>query len=68
MLNSLQSLPVNLCVMMLKCIRNISMSTKALDVLHHASAIHTLVQVLGERTGPFATVLQVFAMISAAQN
>ncbi|KAF9362321.1 hypothetical protein BGX34_006409 [Mortierella sp. NVP85] len=55
MLNSLQSLPVNLCVMMLKCIRNISMSTKALDVLHHASAIHTLVQVLGERTGPFAT-------------
>jgi len=44
------------------------MSTKALDVLHHASAIHTLVQVLGERTGPFATVLQVFAMISAAQN
>ncbi|KAI8606109.1 hypothetical protein EDD21DRAFT_361865 [Dissophora ornata] len=55
MLNSLQSLPANLCVMMLKCIKNISMNSNTLDVLQNASAIHTLVQVLGERTGPFAT-------------
>ncbi|KAI9237137.1 MAG: hypothetical protein BYD32DRAFT_443559 [Podila humilis] len=55
MLNSLQSLPANLCVMMLKCIKNISMNSNTLDVLQNASAIHTLVQVLGERTGQFAT-------------
>ncbi|KAG0358978.1 hypothetical protein BGZ54_010196, partial [Gamsiella multidivaricata] len=55
MLTSLQSLPANLCVMMLKCIKNISMNSNTLDILQNASAIHTLVQVLGERTGPFAT-------------
>lgn len=55
MLNSLQSLPVNLCVMMLKCIKNISLNSNTLDVLQNASAINTLVQVLSERTGPSAT-------------
>ncbi|KAG0053475.1 hypothetical protein BGZ83_001019 [Gryganskiella cystojenkinii] len=55
MLNSLQTLPPNLSVMMLKCIKNISMNSNTLDVLQTASAIHTLVQVLGERAGPHAT-------------
>ncbi|KAF9189540.1 hypothetical protein BGZ51_005613 [Haplosporangium sp. Z 767] len=55
MLDSLQNLPAHLCVMMLKCIKNISMNSNTLDVLQNASAIHTLVHVLGERTGPIAT-------------
>ncbi|KAG0263128.1 hypothetical protein BG011_009230 [Mortierella polycephala] len=55
MLDSLQHLPAHLCVMMLKCIKNISMNSNTLDVLQNASAIHTLVHVLGERTGPIAT-------------
>ena len=56
MLNSLQTLPPGLAVVMLKCIKNISMNSNTLDVLQTASAIHTLVQVLGERAGPHATV------------
>ncbi|KAG0017501.1 hypothetical protein BGZ80_008209 [Entomortierella chlamydospora] len=55
MLSSLQNLPIELCVVMLKCIKNISMNSNTLDVLQNANAIHTLVQVLGERTGRFAT-------------
>ena len=55
MLNSLQTLPPNLSVVMLKCIKNISMNSNTLDVLQTASAIHTLVQVLGDRAGPYAT-------------
>ncbi|KAF9117186.1 hypothetical protein BGX27_000035 [Mortierella sp. AM989] len=55
MLNSLQSLPPNLCVMMLKCIKNVSLNFNTLDELQNASAIHTLVQVLGEHTGSSAT-------------
>ncbi|KAF8949355.1 hypothetical protein BGZ47_005578 [Haplosporangium gracile] len=55
MLSSLQNLTPSLCVMMLKCIKNISMNSNTLDVLQNASAINTLVQVLGERTGSFDT-------------
>ncbi|KAG9072093.1 hypothetical protein KI688_006317 [Linnemannia hyalina] len=55
MLSSLQNLTPSLCVMMLKCIKNISMNSNTLDVLQNASAINTLVQVLGERTGTFDT-------------
>ncbi|KAF9901450.1 hypothetical protein EC991_006098 [Linnemannia zychae] len=57
MLSSLQNLTPALCVMMLKCIKNISMNSNTLDVLQNASAINTLVQVLGERTGFFDTRL-----------
>ncbi|KAF9130062.1 hypothetical protein BGW39_003512 [Mortierella sp. 14UC] len=57
MLSSLQNLTPALCVMMLKCIKNISMNSNTLDVLQNASAINTLVQVLGERTGYFDTRL-----------
>lgn len=56
MLSSLQNLTPSLCVMMLKCIKNISMNSNTLDVLQNASAINTLVQVLGERTNTFDTV------------
>ena len=56
MLSSLQNLTPSLCVMMLKCIKNISMNSNTLDVLQNASAINTLVQVLGERTSSFDTV------------
>ncbi|KAG0217908.1 hypothetical protein BGX33_009207 [Mortierella sp. NVP41] len=55
MLSSLQVLTPSLCIMMLKCIKNISMNSNTLDVLQNASAINTLVQVLGERTGSFDT-------------
>ncbi|KAF9291878.1 hypothetical protein BGZ88_006675 [Linnemannia elongata] len=55
MLSSLQNLTPSLCVMMLKCIKNISMNSNTLDVLQNASAINTLVQVLGERTNTFDT-------------
>ncbi|KAF9921189.1 hypothetical protein FBU30_008814 [Linnemannia zychae] len=53
MLTSLQNLPPNLCVMMLKCIKNISMNSNTLDVLQNASAISTLVHVLNERASTF---------------
>lgn len=56
MLSSLQNLTPSLCIMMLKCIKNISMNSNTLDVLQNASAINTLVQVLGERTSSFDTV------------
>ncbi|KAG0280987.1 hypothetical protein BGZ96_001333 [Linnemannia gamsii] len=55
MLSSLQNLTPSLCIMMLKCIKNISMNSNTLDVLQNASAINTLVQVLGERTSSFDT-------------
>ncbi|KAG0208107.1 hypothetical protein BGX28_000863 [Mortierella sp. GBA30] len=55
MLSSLHNLPAHLCVMMLKCIKNISMNSNTLDILQAANAIRTLVQVLGERTGSIAT-------------
>ncbi|KAF9580666.1 hypothetical protein BGW38_002598 [Lunasporangiospora selenospora] len=41
-----QDLPLPLKVVMLKCIKNISMNSNTLDVLQNASAIHTLVKVL----------------------
>ncbi|KAF9432106.1 hypothetical protein BGZ76_011255, partial [Entomortierella beljakovae] len=53
MLNSLQSLPPHLCVMMLKCIKNISMNSNTLDELQISSSIHTLVEFLSDYTGPF---------------
>lgn len=56
MLDSLQRLSPKLAVVMLKCIKNISMNSNTLDVLQTAGAIHTLVKVLGDRKEPFATV------------
>ncbi|GJJ77608.1 hypothetical protein EMPS_09967 [Entomortierella parvispora] len=55
MLDSLQRLTPKLAVVMLKCIKNISMNSNTLDVLQTAGAIHTLVKVLGDRKEPFAT-------------
>jgi len=56
MLDSLQRLTPKLAVVMLKCIKNISMNSNTLDVLQTAGAIHTLVKVLSDRKEPFATV------------
>ncbi|CAG8468661.1 1497_t:CDS:2 [Scutellospora calospora] len=53
--DNLDKLPPNLAVMMLKCIKNISMNSNTLEALQKAKAIQVLTAILDKQEPPYVT-------------
>ncbi|CAG8436424.1 2710_t:CDS:2 [Ambispora gerdemannii] len=51
-LEALYNLPYNICVIMLKCIKNLSMNSNTLESLQSAGAIEVLTDILAKKSSP----------------